>query len=136
MAFAGPSRGIKNDINVTPLIDVVLVLLIIFMVVTPLLQKGKSVTLPKADSSDESKEPEALVISIPSDRTIWADNTAVSKEELGIVVAKAMRDHPGRKLLLKGDESLKVLQVREVLAIAKNAGAGQVLLGVEERGSH
>ena len=48
MAFAGRSRGIKTDINVTPLVDVVLVLLIIFMVVTPMLEKGHAVQLPKA----------------------------------------------------------------------------------------
>jgi biopolymer transport protein TolR len=132
MAFSAGSRGIKNEINVTPLIDVVLVLLIIFMVVTPLLQHGKSVTLPKATKSDESKEPEALVISIMSDRTLWADTSPVNKESLGTFVGDAMRAHPGRKVLLKGDVSLKVSDVREVMAIAKESGASQVLLAVEE----
>jgi biopolymer transport protein TolR len=134
MAFSGPSRGVKSDINVTPLIDVVLVLLIIFMVVTPLLQRGKSVNLPNADTDDKKKAPEALVISIPSDKSLWLDNAPVTTESLPGLLAAAISQHPDSKILLKGDESLKVKQVREVMAIAKAAGAGQVLLAVEQRG--
>ncbi len=62
---AGPKGGIKSDINVTPLVDVVLVLLIIFMVVTPMLQRGKSVELPKANEiEDEGKDADPVVLSI------------------------------------------------------------------------
>jgi biopolymer transport protein ExbD len=132
MAFSTSSRGVKSEINVTPLIDVVLVLLIIFMVVTPLLERGKSVNLPDSQKSDENKEPETLVISMPSDSTLWVEGTPATTETLGAVLSQALAEHPGKKVLLKGDETLKVKPVREVMAIAKTAGVSQVLLGVEE----
>jgi biopolymer transport protein ExbD len=132
MAFNPSSRGIKSDINVTPLIDVVLVLLIIFMVVTPLLERGKSVNLPDSRHSDENKEQETLVISMPSDNTIWVEGTAATTESLASVLTAALAQHPGSKVMLKGDETLRVKPVREVMAIAKEAGVSQVLFGVEE----
>jgi len=132
MAFSTGSRGVKSEINVTPLIDVVLVLLIIFMVVTPLLQRGKSVNLPNSQKSDENKEAETLVISMPSDNTLWLEGTPATTETLGSLLTQALAQKPGQKVMLKGDETLKVKPVREVMAIAKTAGVSQVLLGVEE----
>jgi biopolymer transport protein ExbD len=110
----------------------VLVLLIIFMVVTPLLERGKSVNLPDSRKSDENKEAETLVISMPSDNTLWVEGTPATTDTLGSVLSQALAEHPGKKVLLKGDETLKVKAVREVMAIAKTAGVSQVLLGVEE----
>ncbi|HTJ81129.1 MAG TPA: biopolymer transporter ExbD, partial [Polyangiaceae bacterium] len=70
----GPARGMKADINVTPLVDVVLVLLIIFMVVTPMLQRGKEVDLPKAAKTDEeNKQVDPLVLSITPDHKVWLE---------------------------------------------------------------
>jgi biopolymer transport protein TolR len=133
MAFSTSSRGVKSDINVTPLIDVVLVLLIIFMVVTPLLERGKSVNLPNSQRSDENKEKETVVISMPSDSSLWVEGTVATTDTLASLLAQALADHPGKKVMLKGDEALKVKAVREVMAIAKGAGVNQVLLGVEEQ---
>lgn len=132
MAFSTSSRGVKSDINVTPLIDVVLVLLIIFMVVTPLLERGKSVNLPNSHRSDENKEQQTLVISMPTDNTLWVEGTPATPDTLGDVLAQALSERPGIKVMLKGDEALRVKPVREVMAIAKGAGVSQVLLGVEE----
>jgi biopolymer transport protein TolR len=132
MAFTGNSRGVKNDINVTPLVDVVLVLLIIFMVVTPLLHRGKDVRLPKARTTDETKKPDALVISVTDDRTIWVETTQVTAVGLRARLAEAIRKDPERKILVKGDESLTVKDVRAVIVEAKAAGARGVSLAVEE----
>jgi biopolymer transport protein TolR len=126
------SKGIKNDINVTPLVDVVLVLLIIFMVITPMLQRGKDVRLPQASTSDETKKPDVLVISVPADGTIWVETTQVTKESLRANVADSVSKDPDRKILLKGDQSLKVKDIRVVMAEAKAAGARGVSLAVEE----
>jgi biopolymer transport protein TolR len=133
MAFSTSSRGVKSDINVTPLIDVVLVLLIIFMVVTPLLERGKSVNLPNSHRSDESKEQQTLVISMPTDNTLWVEGTPATTDTLADVLAQALSERPGTKVMLKADEALEVKPVREVMAIAKGAGVSQVLLGVEEQ---
>jgi len=132
MAFSSNSGGLKSDINVTPLVDVVLVLLIIFMVVTPLLQRGKDVHLPKTRTSDDAKKPDVLVISIPSDRTVWLESNRVRKEDLRTSVADSLRKFPERKILVKGDDSLTVKDVREVMAEAKAAGAHTVSLAVEQ----
>ena len=132
MAFAGKSRGIKNDINVTPLVDVVLVLLIIFMVVMPMLEKGQAVTLPKAKVTDETKQADALTISVPADRSMWVEGTRVSSPELRGKVAQSISANVHRKILIKGDESLTVGAVRAVVAEAQAAGAKGISLAVEE----
>jgi biopolymer transport protein TolR len=132
MAFTVRARGIKNDINVTPLVDVVLVLLIIFMVVTPLLHRGKDVQLPKAHTTDQTKKPDALVISVPPDRTLWFETTPVTADQLRAKLTQAIRTDPHRKILLKGDESLKVKDVRQVMTEVKAAGARGIAFAVEE----
>ena len=132
MAFSANSRGVKNEINVTPLVDVVLVLLIIFMVVTPMLEQGRAVQLPKAKVSDESKQPDAFTISVPSDGSMWIEAAQVTPAELRAKVANAIHQNDQRKILIKGDESLKVGDVRAVVAQAQAAGAKGVSLAIEE----
>src|SRR6266571_8650235 len=81
----GAKSGVRSDINITPLVDVVLVLLIIFMVITPMLQRGKSVDLPKARHAVAGKEgPDPLFISVVKDGNVFIeqDKTPAAKEEL------------------------------------------------------
>lgn len=127
--------GIKNDINITPLIDVVLVLLIIFMVVTPLLERGKSVQLPRSQTKDEQSEPDVLILSLPKDHTLWLDATPVTEETLAPRLRQALAEHPGRNVMLKADRSLSVGDVRAALAAARAAGVNDVTLGVDD-GEH
>jgi biopolymer transport protein ExbD len=128
----GSARGPKSEINVTPLVDVVLVLLIIFMVVTPMLQRGKDVHLPKARQIDEDKRTDALVLSMTKDRRTWLDTEElVESELLGRLQREIARD-PTRKVLVKADEELVVGDVRRVMDVARRAGAKGVSLGVEE----
>jgi biopolymer transport protein TolR len=129
---AGGSKGIKNEINVTPLVDVVLVLLIIFMVITPMLQRGKDVHLPKADNPEkEQKEGDPLIVSITTDKTIWIEANSVPEESLETKLADFLVKDPERKMLLKGDEALVVGDVRKVMDHLKKAGAKGVELAVE-----
>lgn len=132
MAFSTGRKGVKNDINVTPLVDVVLVLLIIFMVVTPMLERGQKVQLPKTHSSDDNKNPESYIISLPADHSVWLDETKLTADKLGPAIAEAVRRDPEKKLLIKGDQSLKVKDLRPVLEAAEEAGARGVSLAVEE----
>ena len=131
MSFAGPSRGVKNEINVTPLVDVVLVLLIIFMVVMPTLQQGRDLRLPKARGSEDNTKVDALIIAIPADRSIWFESTQVGHEGLRAAVMATLHKDPGRKILIKADESLQVKDVRLVMAEAEAAGAHGVSFAVE-----
>ncbi|MBZ4401999.1 biopolymer transporter ExbD [Myxococcus sp. MISCRS1] len=132
---AGPKGGIKSDINVTPLVDVVLVLLIIFMVVTPMLQRGKSVELPKATEieKEKGKDSDPLYVSITPDKKVFVENDQVDEQALQDRIAEELVKDPGKKILLKGDNTVNVGDVRKVLDVARKAKAKQIALGVEEK---
>src|SRR4051812_36549065 len=127
----GPSKGVKNEINVTPLIDVVLVLLIIFMVVTPMLQRGKDVKLPQVGKTDDQKkEPDPLILSLTEAKNIYVESEATDEAGLGTRLAKELAATPNRKILLKGDERLTFGDVRKIMDVARKSGAKGVSLGV------
>ncbi len=133
MAFATARRGVKSDINVTPLVDVVLVLLIIFMVITPMLQRGKDVSLPKAGASEEDKDSDPIVLSVTKDGKTYLESNAMQGRELEQKMAEALAKEPGKKVMLKGDESLTVGDMRKVMLTARTAGAKRVALAVQEK---
>jgi biopolymer transport protein TolR len=129
----GPSRGIKSDINVTPLVDVVLVLLIIFMVVTPMLQRGKDVKLPRAVKVEaEKKNTDPIIISVTPDKLMYIESAEVDDGQFEDQLRTKLLLAPGRKILLKGDTSLAFEDVRKVMNLARKAGAKGIALGVEE----
>lgn len=138
MAFsAGNGGGVRAEINVTPLVDVVLVLLIIFMVVTPLLQRGKDVQLPRAHvPEEEKKQADPLVLSVTADRKVWVESNSVDERGVGERVASELAKAPRRKILLKGDSSLTVASVRSVMDQVRRAGASGVELAVEQVKAH
>ena len=130
---AGGKGGIKSDINVTPLVDVVLVLLIIFMVVTPMLQRGKDVVLPKSKVVDKDPgQGDPLILSITSDKKVWVDKDAYDEAGLEKRLRDEIIEQPTRPILLKGDNRVTVGDVRKVMAIARKAGARGVRVAVEQ----
>ncbi len=135
MAMAvGPGRGLKNEINVTPLVDVVLVLLIIFMVVTPLLQRGKDVRLPKAQQTEKEKgvKSDPIIVSVTTDKKTFVERDEYEDQKFQEKIHSELVAAPGRKILLKGDESLTYGDVRKVMNLARKGGATGIALGVEE----
>jgi biopolymer transport protein TolR len=131
--MAGPSKGIKNEINVTPLVDVVLVLLIIFMVITPMLQRGKDVNLPSAKQTDkEGKDSDPLVLSVTEKKEIYVETNVFDDKGLEAELRGKLTALPGRRILLKGDDRLSFGDVRRVMEIARKAGATSINLGVQE----
>ena|SRR5512147_1483194 len=136
MAMTAGGRGtIKSDINVTPLVDVVLVLLIIFMVVTPMLQRGKDVKLPVATKQqrEEGKDADPMIVSITSDKRVWLEKDPVDDEALKAALGRKLAAEPWKPILVKGDQSLTFGDVRKVLKDAQDAKAKSVKLGVEEK---
>src|SRR5437660_5053344 len=132
MAIGG-SKGVKNDINITPLVDVVLVLLIIFMVVTPMLQRGKDVHLPQArQTGDDKQQADPLVLSITPDHKIWVESASFDEGTVETKIASEIAAEPNKRVLLKGDETLTVGDVRKLMDHAKKAGAKSVELAVEQ----
>ena len=128
----GSGRGIKSDINVTPLVDVVLVLLIIFMVITPMLQRGKDVKLPRALKVEAEKKGEPIIVSVTTDKSIYIEREKYSDEGFQAELERKLQLNPGQRVLLKGDQSLVFDDVRNVMNLARKAGAKAVGLGVEE----
>lgn len=114
----GSSGGPISDINVTPLIDVVLVLLVVFMVVTPMLQSGMPVDLPQATQTKAVKDAgENIVISITNGRGLWVEQTEVDLDTLIDQINEEYRINPSRSLVVKADKELEYREVREVMDV-------------------
>jgi biopolymer transport protein TolR len=115
MGGAG-GKGVKSDINVTPLVDVCLVLLIIFMVITPMLQRGKAVNLPQAKHIFEPKAGgDPILLSVTKDKKLYVDKTEVRREALADALKAEMQRMPGAPVVLKGDKDVDYKTVREVV---------------------
>lgn len=129
----GKKGGAMADINVTPLVDVVLVLLIIFMVITPMLSSGVDVKLPKAATADEEKDMgQFLVISVRADGAVFVDRDQVALDAIAGVVNDVRANRP---LLVKGDQTVTFKQVRDVVDTIHETveGTDTILLAVEKR---
>jgi biopolymer transport protein TolR len=109
----GKQGGAMADLNVTPLVDVVLVLLIIFMVVTPMLGAGVDVKLPDAKTASEDEDlGQNLVVSVKADGQAYVDRDPVSLESL---ISKVESAREGRPLMIKADENARFRDVRVVM---------------------
>jgi len=110
------SKKVKSDINVTPLVDVVLVLLIIFMVITPLLQRGKPVTLPDAKLVSELKSGgDPIILSVTRDGKAFIEKEEVKREDIAPALENQMLKQPGVPIMFKGDRDTDYKVIREVI---------------------
>ena len=110
------SKKVKSDINVTPLVDVVLVLLIIFMVITPLLQRGKAVTLPDAKLVSELKSGgDPIILSVTRDGKAFIEKEEVKREDIAAALESQMQKQPGVPIMFKGDRDTDYKVIREVI---------------------
>ena len=130
----GSAGEVKSDINVTPLVDVCLVLLIIFMVVTPMLQKGVAITLPAADAAEKKPDGDhTLTLSINKKKEIFIEREQVPKENL-LAAMREIHDRSSEKTIyLKADKFLKYGDVKEVMVICNEAGFERVGLITEPK---
>ena len=123
--------GVKADINITPLVDVVLVLLIIFMVVTPMLHRGVDLELPKtAHHSTRQDTGEQLVVSVRQDG-VYLEADKVDVDKLSGVLEAQLKNAP-HPVNVKADKGLKFGEVRKVLEQVHNSGALQVNMETKE----
>jgi len=126
--------GLKADINVTPLVDVVLVLLIIFMVVTPLIASGVAVDLPRTSHHDRTAdEGKDIIVSVTMDKRIYVGSTRVPQaEDVGNAVGVERRRFPEKSVFVKGDSRAPYGVIRQVMESLHATGIDDVVLGTEE----
>ena len=140
MALAKRDEGSKvnSNINVTPMVDVMLVLLIIFMVITPMLQKGVSVDLAKTNNpvamQDADKE-DALLVAITKDGKVFLGSDQIDPTQLTNKVKDRLASRTDKKVFIKSDARAKYGNVVDVVDDVRSAGVDQVGLLTEQRKS-
>lgn len=122
------------EINITPLVDVVLVLLIIFMVVAPALSEGAQIDLPKVITPDaKPKDLDPIEATIAEDGSILVEEARVDPSQLRATLERLHAEQPERSLLLKADERSRYKKMRETFAMIQDIGFKGVLLKVIQK---
>jgi len=134
MAVGGDQGGVKSDINVTPLVDVMLVLLIIMMIVAPMLQKGVNVRLPEAANSSEKPETQdQTVLGIQADRSLYVNSTLVSMGDLRRKMEEALETKTQRIVFIKADIDAPYGTVMEAMDELRASGIEDMGLITENK---
>ena len=134
MDVGGAKGGIKSDINVTPLVDVMLVLLIIMMIVAPLLQKGAPVRLPSAtNSADKPETQDQTVVAVTSNGEYYVNGVPIPDTDLRRRVEEILEDKTEKIVLIKADEDASYGKVMEAMDELRAAGIEDMGLITERR---
>jgi biopolymer transport protein ExbD len=132
----GGSGGVKSDINVTPLVDVMLVLLIIMMIVAPLLQQGVAVTLPVATNTSEKPETqEQTVLAITADKRLFVNAVQVAEQDLPRRMEQVLEEKKEKIVIIKADEDVEYGAVMSAMDTLRAAGIEDMGLITETRRS-
>jgi len=138
MAFTAPNGRTQTslaDINITPLVDVVLVLLIIFMVTAPVLQSGIEVSVPKTRTVKEITE-ERLVISIDKEQRVFLGNDPININEIAAKLKQKIRDPQHQSIFIRSDENVPFGAFATVMDAVKQSGITNVSIVTQPLESH
>jgi len=122
MAFSGNNNNFMSDINVTPFVDVMLVLLIIFMVTAPMMIEGVNVSLPEATSESLSAEQDPLIITIDKNNLLYINDYQVTLDFLQEKLIKILDGRVDQEVYLKADKNISYGVVVRVMSEIKGAG--------------
>lgn len=130
MAFGGfnenGQQGPMAEINVTPMVDVMLVLLVIFIITAPLFTHAVKLELPTASSAPAPEKPESITLSINAEGKIFWNNTVVSLDELGMRFADVSQKKPQSELQLRADKSTRYEIIAQVMSSAQTHGMTKI----------
>jgi biopolymer transport protein ExbD len=134
MDIGGSSGGLKADINVTPLVDVMLVLLIIMMLVAPMLQKGVDVKLPTAANTTDKPETQGqTVVAIAADRRVFLNTVQVRPDDLTQRVSEIFENKTEKIIIIKADEDVEYGAVMSTMDALRAAGVEDMGLITEKK---
>jgi biopolymer transport protein TolR len=134
MDLGGAKGGVKSDINVTPLVDVMLVLLIIMMLVAPLMQQGVPVKLPVASNYvDKPETNNQTVVAIAANKTVYLNAKFIATEELGKKVEEALKDKTEKIVLIKADQEVDYSAVMAAMDQLHQAGVEDIGLVTDQK---
>jgi len=122
------------EINVTPLVDVMLVLLIVFMVTAPLMTSGVNVDLPKTNASPVAQDATPLTVSIAADSKVYLGDTAMDLPDLVAKLQQASQNNPDRRIFVRGDKDVPYGRIIEVMGTITQGGFTKVALLAEQTG--
>ncbi|MGT2471429.1 ExbD/TolR family protein [Paraburkholderia terrae] len=125
--FAGDDDdGLMNEINMTPLVDVMLVLLIVFMVTIPVIRHAVKIDLPHASSQKEDTKPAQVTIAIDADGNLMWDEQKISDDMLQVKIAAAAQQEPQPELHLSADRKVAYEKVAQVMSAAQAGGLTKI----------
>ena len=134
MDVGGAKGGVKSDINVTPLVDVMLVLLIIMMLVAPMLQQGVAVKLPVAANTTDKPETQGqTVVAIGSDRRVYVNTVQIRTEDLAQRVSELVENKTEKIVIIKADEDVDYGAVMSTMDALRSAGIEDMGLITERK---
>ena len=136
IAVRDESKKVSSNINVTPMVDVMLVLLIIFMVITPMLQNKVAVDMAKVDNAtnmpDADKE-DAIVVAITRDGGVFLGQNKTSLDQLGVQVREKLADKPGKTIFVRADARAQYLAVEDAIDAVRTSGVDNVGLLTQKK---
>ncbi len=118
----GNNKSLMSEINVTPLVDVMLVLLIIFMVTAPMLMQGVEVNLPKTTTKNIKAKEEPLMLTVNKEKEIFIEKHRITLDSLEIKIQKIFQNRRDKEILLRADKEVPYGFVIKVIAKVKQAG--------------
>ncbi len=122
------SRGLMHEINVTPFVDVMLVLLVVFMITAPLLTVGVPIDLPESTVPEIRGQDEPLAVSIDGDGKIFLQDTEIAIDELAPRLGAIIQRKPETRIFVRGDKTIDYGRVMEVMGVLAEAGFSNIAL--------